>query len=243
MQASGRRRWLYGALALASIVPVILSLNRGLWIGLAVTVLWVLIRQLLRGRITPILTAIVAVGVAGLVMAQTPLISVILSRLQHGQSNDIRSFVGSLSIVAVQHSPIVGYGGTRHALGSATSIAVGPTKACPTCGSVATGSTGDFWAILFNQGVGGALLYFGFFAAIIVVYWRNRSVVSEAAIITIALTFVYMLFYSTLPVAQTLTMIAVGILWREGRTGREPPDVAATETETSDVRTASARER
>ncbi len=214
---TGWRRWLYAAVAATSTVPIIVSLNRGLWIGIGATVVWILLRELSMGKVGRVLAVVVAAGAAGTGVALSPLAAVINERLNHGASNDIRAFVAHLSVVAIQHSPVFGYGGVRHAIGSPASIAVGPSPRCGSCGGVPTGSTGDLWSVLFNQGIVGALLYFGFFAMILATYWRARGIYNEAALVTVALVFVYMLFYSCLPVAPTLTMIAVGVLWRGHR--------------------------
>lgn len=215
LPARGGRRFAYGCVVVATVVPVVLSLNRGLWIGIGVSVLWLLGRMMFQGHLLRVFAGL-AVGVVAVVaVVVSPLGGVIDARLQNGVSNDIRAFVDHLSIVAVQHSPVLGYGGNRHANGSASSIAVGPSPACPNCGDVATGSTGQLWATLFNQGLVGALLYFGFFAVSIWVYRKQRGALAEAALLSIALTFVYMLFYSAVPIAPTLSMIAVGMLWRE----------------------------
>ena len=67
---------------------------------------------------------------------------------------------------------------------------------------------------MFNQGGGGLFFYFGFFIACLWVYRRERTPIDEAALAAIAVVFIYMFFYNTLPAAPTLTMIGVGVLWR-----------------------------
>ena len=74
--------------------------------------------------------AIVAVGAA--VFAFTPLNGIVNSRLHHGQSNSIRSSLDRQAFDAALKSPIVGWGTTRSALGSPTSIGIGKTPSCPT---------------------------------------------------------------------------------------------------------------
>lgn len=213
--ARGRRKFAYFLIVAVTVVPVVLSLNRGLWIGIGVTLLWLLGRMLVQRRVGRVVGALMAVLLAVAVFLLSPLTSVVSARLENGVSNDIRAFVDNLSIVAAENSPVVGYGGNRHANGSSASIAVGPSPDCPQCGDVPTGSTGQLWSVLFNNGWGGTLLYFGFFATSLWIYRRQRGALAEAGLITILLTFVYMLFYSALPLAPTLTMIAVGLLWRE----------------------------
>jgi hypothetical protein len=108
----------------------------------------------------------------------------------------------------------VGWGGPRKTNGSNQSIAIGPSPACPGCGDFSTGSTGQFWYIIFANGYFGALWFFGFFLYSLWVYRRDRSSLGQAGVLVVGLTFVYMLFYNSVPAALTITMISVGILWR-----------------------------
>lgn len=218
--ARGRTRIFYLLVLAVTVVPVVLSLNRGLWIGIGVTVVWLLCRTASQGHLGRLLGTVAVAAVATVAVIVSPLGSVIAARLQNGVSDQIRAFVDGLSISAVRYSPILGFGGNRHANGSATSIAIGPSPSCPNCGDVATGSTGQLWETLFNQGVVGTLLYFGFFAVCVWMYRRQRGALAEAALVTIVLTFVYALFYNSLPVAPTVTVIAVALLWREREADR-----------------------
>ena len=215
LPARGRRRvalWLVVAL---SVVPIVLSLNRGLWVGIGFTVVWLTARLFLQRRIGHVVAILGILVLSTVAFLISPLAPVISARLDNGVSNDIRTFVADKSLIAIEHSPVLGYGGPRRADGSNSSITIGPTASCPNCGDVPTGSTGQLWSVLFNNGLFGTALYFGFFLVSLWVYRRQRGRTAEAALVTIALGFVYMLFYSALPVAPTLTMIAVGLLWRQ----------------------------
>jgi hypothetical protein len=227
LRSRGRKRALYVSILVITIVPAVLSLNRGLWIGIAATLLWLLGRLAFQGHLSRALSIAGAAVVAVLTVVLSPLGSVIFARLQNGVSNDIRAFVDNLSLVAVRYSPVLGYGGNRHANGSASSIAVGPSPSCPNCGDVATGSTGQLWSTLFNQGLVGTVLYFGFFAACLWIYRRQRGALAEAALASIMLTFVYAFVYSAVPIAPTLTVIAIALLWREREAQRHAPAAAA----------------
>ena len=208
------RRPLYAGILVAAFIPILLSLNRGLWIGLIAAGVWFGARQLAHGRIEVLIWGAGGLAVAIGLFFLTPAHTVVQSRLENGKSNSIRSFVAGQSFNAIEHSPIIGYGGPRHSNGSAQSIAVGKSASCQSCGDVASGSTGTFWAVMFNQGAGGLFFYFGFFAACLWVYRRERTPIDEAALAAIAVVFIYMFFYNTLPAAPTLTMIGVAVLWR-----------------------------
>ena len=195
-------------------VPPSYSLNRGLWIGLVITALWVAIRLFVRGRVLA-LFAVIAVGALGVIaFAETPLHEVLGARLQHGGSNSIRSFLARASIEGANHSPIIGWGGPRKTIGSNQSIAIGKTPNCKQCGQFSIGSTGQFWTEIFYHGWVGAGFFLAFFGFTIWTFRRDKTVVAQAGIIVDALTFVYMLFYGSMPVALTITMISIGLVWR-----------------------------
>jgi O-antigen ligase len=222
------RRLVAAGILGATFIPVLLSLNRGLWIGLIGTMLWFVGRQVIHGRVGVLAAVAAIVTVAGIGFVVTPAHTVVTSRLENGKSNNIRNFVAQQSLNAVKYSPVIGYGGNRHTNGSYQSIAIGKTANCNNCGDVATGSTGQFWAIMFNQGIGGLVFYLGFFAAILWRYRRERTPIAEAALATIAASFLYILFYGTVPVSPTLVMIAVGVLWRSGSArGHRPAGAVA----------------
>ena len=223
LTSRGWRRVGLVLIALSTAIPLVLSLNRGVWIGLAVTLVWVVARLLWQRRIAVAAPVLIAGATLLAIVVASPLGSVIAARLDRGGSTSLRAFVARLSWEAIQHSPVVGYGGNRHSDGSVNSIGAGPTPDCLDCGSVPTGSTGQLWAMLFDHGVVGTIFFFGFFAVILWRYRRARGAVNEAALITVMLVFVYMFFYTTVPVATMLTMIAVGVLWRIDTTrGSEP---------------------
>jgi hypothetical protein len=212
--ASSRRRAACVIIVAATMVPVVYSLNRGLWIGLVITALWVAIRLFLGGRVLA-LFAMIAVGALGVVaFAETPLHQVFAARLQHGSSNNIRSFLNKASVNGANHSPIIGWGGPHKTVGSSQSIAVGKTPNCRQCGQFSIGSSGQFWTEIFDHGWVGAGFFLAFFGFTIWTYRRDKTVVAQAGIIVVALTFVYMLFYGSMPVALTITMISIGLLWR-----------------------------
>ncbi len=212
--ASTRRKLICLVTVCAATVPIIYSLNRGLWIGIAVTIVWAAVRLFLHGRVAALLSVLVAVSLGGLIFILTPLHTTLTSRLAHPESNSIRAFLTAQAVKGATESPILGWGGTRKTNGSAQSITVGKSAKCPQCGEFTIGSNGQLWGVLFYQGFVGAAFYFSFFGFCIWTYRRDRSPIGQAGVIAIALTFVYMLFYNALPASLAITMISVGLLWR-----------------------------
>ncbi len=214
INTSPLRKVVCGVCVALATIPVIYSLNRGLWLGIAISVLWVAVRLFLHGRVAALLSVLIAVSLGGLIFLVSPLHSTLNARLDHPQSNSIRSYLMYQSIHGAEQSPLIGWGGTRKTDGSAQSITVGKSPDCRQCGDFTIGSTGQLWSVLFYQGFVGAGLFFGFFAAAVWTYRRDRSPVGQSGVLVVALTFVYMLFYVSVPAPLTITMISVGLLWR-----------------------------
>jgi O-antigen ligase len=223
-----RRR---GALVLTLIlatVTIVYSLNRGLWIGLVVSFAFLIVSLARRGDLRSSLATVALIPIIVVAFLASPLHTIVGQRASHGGSNDIRTFLDEAAVKGAIASPIVGWGGTRKALGSSQSIAVGPSTACTGCGAFTIGSTGQIWQIMYSEGLLGALLYVGFFIAL---WWRlrqDRSSIGAAARLIIWLTLLYSVFYNNLPVALTLVMISVGMSWRNLLTSSaNPPQAVA----------------
>jgi hypothetical protein len=195
-------------------VPLVYSLNRGVWIGAGVAVAYVAVRMALRGR-PGVLVGAVAVSLLaiGIVLA-SPLHQVIESRLANPRSNDIRASLNEQAVKVALTSPVLGYGSTRTALGSPQSIAVGRTSSCQRCGNASIGSTGQLWQSLISYGYVGTGLYFGFFVFALWRYRRDGTAIGIAGSVVIVLTLLFSLFYNVLASPLALTMISIGLLWR-----------------------------
>jgi hypothetical protein len=208
------RRIAAGVLVCLAAVPVVYSLNRGVWMGLGVAVAYVALRMALRGRPIVLLAAaglaVLAIGVVLL----SPLNQVIESRLENPRSNDIRSSLNQQAVKVALGSPVLGYGSTRTSLGSPQSIAVGRSSSCLRCGNAVIGSTGQLWQSLISYGYVGTGLYFGFFVYTLWHYRRDGSAIGVAGSLVIVLTLFFSLFYNVLASPLALTMISVGLLWR-----------------------------
>ncbi len=209
-----RNRARLAVVLLIAIVPIVYSLNRGLWFGLLLSLAFVIVRLARRGDARATMVAIATVGVGAVLFLLTPLNQVVQQRANHGASNGIRSNVDHASLKGALESPLIGWGGSRKVIGSSQSIAIGPSAKCPTCGAVNLGSTGEIWLVMFDQGLVGAFLYVGFFA---VAWWRlraDRSLIGSAARLIAILSVFYTFFYNNLPTSLMLSMLSIGIACR-----------------------------
>lgn len=217
------RRRLFGVLVLlAAAVPVVYSLNRGLWVGLGILVVVVVVRLAIRGRIMSLLALLLVGGVAAVAVVASPLSTIVQGRLDNGQSNDIRSFTTARTIAAVGSSPVLGFGSTRAALGSSQSIAVGQSDACQRCGNPTIGSNGQLWLLLIAQGYVGAALYVGFFVRSLWAYRRDRSPIGDAGMLAVGLPLFFMFVYNALTMPLVISFLSVALLWRNAQHTQVP---------------------
>lgn len=200
-----------------SVIPVVESLNRGVWIGVALTVVFTAVWLARNGHLAALGSLVVGLVLATVVLAASPLGGVVAGRLDNPHSDGIRAFTITRTVEATQHSPVLGFGSTRRALGSDNSIAVGRDEDCDTCGNAPLGSTGQLWLVMISHGFVGAALYV---AALLRLAWvgrRDRSALAWASLIAVLLSLPYMFLYNALVVPLLITFLAIGLLWRNGR--------------------------
>jgi hypothetical protein len=215
-QPTGRR--IAGLVILAAAaVPIVYSLNRGLWIGVGLIVVILALRLATRGRFGALTAVIIAAVLAIALVLASPLASIINQRLDNPKSNGIRSFTIAKTLDVLEYSPVIGFGSTRAALGSSNSIAVGQSNKCLKCGNPTLGSNGQLWLLLIAQGIGGALLYVGFFLRSLWAYRRDRTPVGDAAMVAVALPLWFMFVYNALTMPLVISFLAIALLWRNQR--------------------------
>jgi hypothetical protein len=226
---SRRQRKLAIGVAVLALIPLVYSLNRGVWVGVALASVYVGIRLAARGKL--VLLGVLCAGLAlvGVAIVTTPLQGLITSRLQHQQSNSIRGSLSLSAITDANAAPLIGYGDTRHQQGSASSIAVGPTKNCPLCGQYAVGSNGQLYLLLICTGWVGTALFLAFFAYLGWRYRRDKTPYGMAGVLVIGLSFLYMFAYVSVTAPLEFTLLAVALLWRNDQWLRSGKAAAASE--------------
>jgi len=213
--AGGRRSRAATAVVLAvSIVPIVYSLNRGMWIGLGLSVAYVAVRLAARGRLLAIGALALALGLGTTAFLASPLQILVSERLANGHSNDIRSSLAVEALRAAEHSPLLGYGSTRQVIGSGASIAIGQTATCPKCGNADIGSTGQFFLLLVAQGFLGAALYVAYFLRTLWAYRRDASPIGMAGTLVVLLSLFYGIAYTALTMPLVVVFLSIALLWR-----------------------------
>lgn len=228
IRGTRRQRIIAGVALVLVIVPIVYSLNRGLWLALIFAAGYLAVRLAAQGRLAMLGFASAGLVVVVLLIAVSPLQGLISQRLANGKSDSHRASSSILATVDALASPIIGYGDTRHQRGSDTSIAIGRTAKCPSCGETSVGNNGQVWLLFICNGFVGAALYLGFFGYGIWRYRRDKTPYGLAGVLVLLLTFVFMISYDAVGAPLGFTMLAYAMLWRNDMARRdEAPAVLA----------------
>jgi hypothetical protein len=217
-----RQRQICGAILAISIVPIVFSFDRGLWVGLVLAAGYMAVR--LSSKNPKLLVGFVGgVLVVAVIIALSPLMGLITARINKGSSNAGRTNQAVVALEGAKTSPILGYGDTRREQGGSNSIAVGKSANCPSCGNNSVGSHGQLWLLIFANGPMGAFFYFGFFGFGIWQFRRDKTPYGYAGILVLLLSFVFSFVYLAVGPTLTFMMLSYALLWRNDTYRREEP--------------------
>jgi len=218
----GLARRSLATLLVASIVPIVISLNRGLWLSAGVGLAYVTVRLARRQNTKAISAGFVAVLAGATLIVVTPLGSLVHDRFTAERNSDnTRLSIYTQTIEQVKSSPVIGFGLPR----------VSDSTGNQSRSRPAIGSQGQLFTLLFSYGIPATLLFLGWFGYTFV---RSRTgssygrFWSNAAILILI---VEMPYYDFMPVTLHVAMVAAGLAWRDildgGAAGRGSKAVAA----------------
>lgn len=194
-------RQLLGLLLIVSIVPIVVSVNRGLWLALGAGLVYLAARSALTGRARPLLVGGgMALLLAG-VVAASPLGTIVHERISSQKnSNNTRATLYREAVHQVLASPVFGYGSPR----PATTASIGNPH---------TGTQGQFFLVLFSHGIPAAVAYYGWFLLTFIRTSRRARTAMWGLVILISL--VESPFYDFMPITFYLIMIGAALAWRD----------------------------
>jgi hypothetical protein len=220
---AGWRRWVAPFVLLAGLVPVVYSLNRGLWIALGIGACYLAVRLALMGRFWALNLIVVAVIAGALAFIASPLGTIVGQRIDAPHSNDRRADLATATVRGVvEGSPVLGFGSTRDVEGSFFSIAGGATADCPDCGVPPLGTQGQLWLVLFSQGLVGLALFVAFFARRFLAHCRDPAPLYVAGCCVLLFFGFELLVYDTFDAPMVTVMIAIGLMARSASAGAQP---------------------
>jgi polysaccharide biosynthesis protein PslJ len=201
MRPGAWRRGL-GFLLILSIIPIVVSLNRGLWLSLGLGLVYVAIRLAARGNVKALAGGAVAVAVATLLIVLSPLSGLIEDRFTGEQTTtETRMTVYQATIDQIDESPFFGFGS--------------PGRAGADADLPPLGSHGQLFTLAYSYGIPALLLFGAWF-----MYGFLKSVPRGSpsrlwANATILVLLIEMPYYNYMPATIHVAMVAAALVWRD----------------------------
>lgn len=198
-----RRRRRRGFLLLAlAVYPMLMSINRGLWISLGVALVYYAARKALRGKLGPFLVLVGTMLVVVALLVVTPAGQLVADKLDKSdRSNESRSNLYELAFEGAQQSPLIGNGAPQRAEGAPP-------------GMPPVGTHGMLWYLMFVHGFVGLGLFLTWLGVEIIRSGRVRTTDGWWTHLALVIGLVQVPFYGLLP-QVVLLGVAAGLSHRE----------------------------
>ncbi|WP_018653348.1 hypothetical protein [Actinomadura flavalba] len=214
-----RTRRVFAILVLvASLWPVVYSLNRMLWVALGGMLVFGVVKLAQVGGPRVIARATVALAAGAVLIALSPLPGLVQDRLDNPHSNNRRTLLAEETTrSALAGSPLVGFGTTRDVQGDLGQVGGGNKPGCKACGSPPLGTQGHLWLLIFANGIVGTILFCAFFLRRFAAHWKDRGAYSLAGCSVLISCGLFLITYDLVEVPLYTVMIAVALMWRAKR--------------------------
>jgi hypothetical protein len=214
-KGAGWRRPVGAVLLVIAIIPIVYSLNRGLWIGLFFALAFISVRMAMLGKTRVLQVTVASLVLGAIIFVASPLYDLVTLRVETPHSNDRRTTVAS-DVVSktADGSPLFGFGDTRAVTGSFASIAGGETPDCHQCAAPPLGTQGFMWRLIFTTGLAGTVFFLSFMGAQLFRFVGARDPVALTGCSVILMCLIFNFVYDSLESPLFTVMIAVGLMNR-----------------------------
>jgi hypothetical protein len=185
----------------ASLVPVVISMDRGLWIALGFGLVYVAVRAALRGKARSLLAILGFLAVVVALVAFTPMRQYYEDRLANPHSNNRRESVTELAIQGWRDSPLFGYGG--------------PKESADAPNLPQLGTHGQVYLVLFSHGLPGLVFFMGWWLWTLWVSARGALGLPLWAHAALLIGVIEFFYYDMLPAQLCVMMAVAAVAWRE----------------------------
>ncbi len=210
---SVRTRQLLPVLLAGALIPIVVSVNRGLWVTLVALSIYVAFRRAQAGQIGRLLQMAGVGVVIVLLVSLSPLGTLVTDRAESDHSNGSRTTLYSGVLEQVKESPVFGFGWPR----------IDPDF--PLLPPV--GTHGQLWMILYSHGYPALFLFLWFVATMTRRSGRGLDTTRVWMHGAFAVILIQMWFYNLLPGSMSLAFLALGILLRDQRERRAGVELIA----------------
>jgi polysaccharide biosynthesis protein PslJ len=199
IDAPRRRRWIGRFLLVAGIVPAVVSMNRGLWLGIGLMIAFVTVRSLLSGNHRLAIRLVAAALVVVAVVLFSPLETLVADKLGGAEAGDAtRASVYEEAVAFTKSSPLLGYG----------------APVAQEYVAVAVGTHGLIWYLLVSHGVPAAAFFLLFLGGVALRGATLRSPTGMWATSAALVCAFQVPIYGLLPQVALAGVIAA-VIWRE----------------------------
>lgn len=182
----------------ASVVPAVVSLNRGLWLSLGVGLIYAAVRFGVTDARRAVRNSLVAVVGLTLVLTITPLGGLVSTRIDTGHSNEDRLELVLDAVDGTLERPLFGWGAPRPNDRNLPSV----------------GTHGQAWFVMFSYGFVGAAGYIG---TLFSLAWYTRKQSTPAGMwahVVIVIGIVQLPYYLHVPHQMFTMLMAAAIALR-----------------------------
>ena len=183
-------------MVVASIVPLVVSMNRGLWLSLSLGIIYAGFRLAAQGRTRPLASMLLGLAVIGLILGFSPLRGLIEQRFEHQHSNEGRLTLYQEATAGVLESPLLGYGSPQ-------------PNDNPNFPSV--GTQGQLWLLLYSHGFPGAFLFIAWYVSVAWRLRRGRDDLNLWMQVVVVISIVQLAFYGQVPAQIHITFVAMAL--------------------------------
>jgi hypothetical protein len=200
--AARRRKGLL--IGLVAVYPIVVSVNRGLWLSLIVGAVYFAARRALHGRFTALALLMAGVLAVAALLVVTPAGGLVTDRLDKSErSNSARSSLYERAWQGALDSPLVGHGAPVYA----TDLPEGTPP---------VGTHGLIWYLMFIHGFLALALFLVWLAIEVFRSGRLRTPLSWWVHLSLIATVVQMPYYGLMP-HLVIVGASVGLAHREAR--------------------------
>ncbi|MFT7648112.1 MAG: hypothetical protein ACI8Y4_002862 [Candidatus Poriferisodalaceae bacterium] len=174
--------------------PIVMSLNRGLWLSIIAGIAYGSLLVARRYGSRHIAVMLIAATVAAAIISVSPLGSLVTQRIDTGHSDEDRAELYVEVIDELKNSPFLGFGGPRQS-------EHGPPL----------GTHGQLWIVLFSNGLIGAALYFGFMGSVLIETAGGRTEAELVAHTVLTVGAIQVFFYGHVPQQLAILFCAMSV--------------------------------
>jgi polysaccharide biosynthesis protein PslJ len=202
MKPRGAPRRATIALLILSIVPITVSLNRGLWLSLGIGLAYIALRLAARGDLRALRIGLTTAAVMAMVIFLSPLGGLVHDRFtSEKNSNNTRSTVYEATFAKVKESPLLGYGS--------------PSGANFDANLPHLGTQGQASTLAFSYGIPALLLFAAWFLYTFLRSLPRGSPTRFWANASLLVLLLELPYYNYMPATLHVAMVAAALVWRD----------------------------